>query len=62
MALQRCKTCGRKRPPLAVQHGDEFCSTDCARRYHGTGREKRVGRPVTASRRARASASMSKAS
>jgi len=52
----RCKACGGKRPRLAVQHGDEFCSTDCARRYHGTGRDKRVGRPAVPRRLSRETA------
>jgi len=56
MSQKRCKACGRKKPPLAVQHGDEFCSTDCAKRHYGTVQERRAGRPVTSSRVARVSA------
>ncbi|HYM71166.1 MAG TPA: hypothetical protein VEZ44_16330 [bacterium] len=61
MPQKRCKACGRKIPPVAVQHGDEFCSTDCARRHYGTVQEKRAGRPVKSSRVARVPA-MGKAS
>lgn len=36
MRTHVCKECGKARPPLAVEHGDEFCSTTCARRHYGT--------------------------
>lgn len=32
----RCFLCGRERPEAAVKEGDPFCSTPCARKYHGT--------------------------
>ena len=31
----RCKVCGKPLPPLAIQEGDDFCSTACARQAHG---------------------------
>jgi hypothetical protein len=31
----RCLACGEERPPVAVGNGDPFCSTACARTYHG---------------------------
>lgn len=40
MAVAVCKECGSPRPQLAVEHGDEFCSTTCARRYYGTAEEQ----------------------
>ena len=46
----RCKACGMPLPPVAIQHGDEFCSTECARQHYGGGRAERTtaGRvPVT---------------
>jgi hypothetical protein len=30
----RCLCCGAERPPVAVRHGDAFCSTACARAYN----------------------------
>jgi hypothetical protein len=30
-----CKRCGRPKPPLAIQHGDLFCSTECSKAAHG---------------------------
>ena len=36
MRVHACKECGKARPRLAVEHGDEFCSTACARRHYGT--------------------------
>lgn len=29
-----CYVCQRKRPVVAVKHGDPFCSTECARVWH----------------------------
>jgi hypothetical protein len=29
-------------PPVATQHGDEFCSTECARQHYGGGRGERT--------------------
>jgi hypothetical protein len=29
-------------PPVATQHGDEFCSTECARQHYGCGRGQRT--------------------
>lgn len=40
MAIAVCKECGSPLPPLAVEHGDEFCSTTCARRHYGTAEEQ----------------------
>jgi hypothetical protein len=40
MASEQCKACGMPIPPLAVEQGDDFCSTECARRYYGNSREK----------------------
>jgi len=31
---ERCLACGKPRPPVAVQQGDDFCSTECARLYY----------------------------
>lgn len=30
-----CKTCGALLPLFVVAERDEFCSTECARRYYG---------------------------
>jgi hypothetical protein len=37
----RCKACGMPLPPVAIQHHDEFCSTECARQHYGGGRAER---------------------
>jgi hypothetical protein len=42
MACERCKACGMPKPPLAMEQDDDFCSTDCARRYYGQSREDQV--------------------
>jgi hypothetical protein len=34
MAFERCKACGLPKPPLAIEQADDFCSTECARRYY----------------------------
>ena len=53
-----CVTCGKPLPPLAVQEGDDFCSTECARQAHGvqtrteTLWEERSHRPSAKTRRA----------
>ncbi len=36
MRPEPCKGCGNLRPVLAIEQGDDFCSTECARRYYGT--------------------------
>jgi hypothetical protein len=36
MRRHACKECGKARPALAVEQGDEFCSTACAKRHYGT--------------------------
>lgn len=36
MRIHACKECGKARPQLAIEQGDEFCSTTCARRHYGT--------------------------
>jgi hypothetical protein len=36
MRPEVCKGCGSLRPTLAIEQGDEFCSTVCARRHYGT--------------------------
>jgi len=36
MRTHACKECGKARPTLAVEQGDEFCSTTCAKRHYGT--------------------------
>jgi hypothetical protein len=42
MLRERCKECGRSKPILAIKQGDDFCSTECARRHYGTSfRERR---------------------
>ncbi|MDQ7821112.1 MAG: hypothetical protein QN173_11010 [Armatimonadota bacterium] len=33
---QVCQRCGRPLPPLAVRHGDPFCSRVCAEETYGT--------------------------
>jgi hypothetical protein len=38
----RCKACGEPLPPVAIQHQDEFCSTECARQHYGGGRGERT--------------------
>lgn len=30
-----CLVCGDTRPPLALLHGDRFCTTRCARAFYG---------------------------
>jgi hypothetical protein len=40
--LNRCKACGMPLPPVATQHGDEFCSTECARQHYRGGRGERT--------------------
>jgi hypothetical protein len=30
-----CRACGQPIPPLAQEHGDDWCSTRCCRRAHG---------------------------
>lgn len=30
----RCWNCKGKRGPVAVEHDDPFCKSDCARRYY----------------------------
>jgi len=42
MPQRLCKACGRPKPLLAVEQEDEFCSTACARRYHGMGQAERT--------------------
>jgi hypothetical protein len=42
MALELCKACGRPKPPLAIEQGDDFCSTECARQHYGTAPHERV--------------------
>jgi hypothetical protein len=34
MSSEPCKGCGGPRPPFAVAEGDDFCSTECARRHY----------------------------
>lgn len=36
MAVGLCKACGKPRPVLAVEQGDDFCSTECARSHYGS--------------------------
>ncbi len=36
MRLEPCKGCGNLKPALAIEQGDDFCSTECARRHYGT--------------------------
>ena len=36
MRLEPCKGCGGLKPALAIEQGDDFCSTECARRHYGT--------------------------
>lgn len=31
----KCSVCPRALPEAAVLHGDEFCSTECARAFYG---------------------------
>src|SRR5262245_31250894 len=31
MVVGLCKACGRPKPALVVEQGDDFCSTECAR-------------------------------
>jgi hypothetical protein len=42
MALESCKACGRPKPPLAIEQGDDFCSTECARHHYGTSLNERA--------------------
>jgi hypothetical protein len=39
---ERCKACGMPLPPVAIQHRDDFCSTECARQHYGGGRAERT--------------------
>jgi len=36
MGVELCKVCGRLKPSLAVEQGDDFCSTKCARGRYGS--------------------------
>jgi len=36
MRRERCKECRAPKPSLAIEQGDDFCSTGCARRHYGT--------------------------
>lgn len=38
----RCKACGMPLPPVAIEHRDDFCSTECARQHYGGGRAERT--------------------
>ena len=42
MPDERCKECGMLKPPLAIEQGDDFCSTECARRHYENSREERT--------------------
>lgn len=46
MPSDRCKMCGTRKPPLAVEQEDEFCSTECARRHYAASREEGQPRVV----------------
>ncbi len=43
-----CKECGRAKPALAIEQGDEFCSTGCARRHNRMGLGERTNRGTDA--------------
>lgn len=45
MRREPCKGCGGPKPPLAIEQGDDFCSTECARRHYGisTGERRTLG-------------------
>jgi hypothetical protein len=48
MRPEICKGCGGLKPALAIEQGDDFCSTECARRHYGTmtgGRRTGAPRP-----------------
>ena len=49
MDRERCKACGMPKPPLAMEQDDDFCSTDCARRYYSQSRGDQVfpSRPLS---------------
>jgi len=36
MVVELCRACGKPKPSLAVEQGDEFCSTECARGDYGS--------------------------
>lgn len=40
-----CYVCGKPLTDLSLNHNDPFCSTPCARKYHGT----ELGVPATTS-------------
>ena len=42
--ITTCRRCGRQKPPLAHQHGDAFCSTECAKVAHGV-QDQWIGDP-----------------
>ena len=42
MARERCRTCGMPKPPLAMEQDDDFCSTECARRYYSHARDEQM--------------------
>jgi len=44
-----CMECGKAKPVLAVEQGDEFCSTACARRHNRMGLGERTGREADVS-------------
>jgi hypothetical protein len=49
MIAELCKACGKPKPSLAVEQGDDFCSTECARGHYGSPRS-RLARAVVATR------------
>jgi endogenous inhibitor of DNA gyrase (YacG/DUF329 family) len=50
MPQEPCKACGRPKPVLAVEQGDDFCSTECARHHYGTAATERARVAVLARR------------
>jgi len=39
-----CMECGKVKPALAIEQGDDFCSTACARRHNRMGLGERTDR------------------
>jgi len=32
---RKCVVCGKPLTPISLQHNDPYCSSPCARKYHG---------------------------
>ncbi|HEV8354824.1 MAG TPA: hypothetical protein VGR24_11610 [bacterium] len=48
-----CQRCGRRIPPVALKHGDPFCSRVCAETTYGTAARSMSGRMLIRNLRSR---------